>query len=82
MAFYNIYVFVKLFDVILLDTFYDFLSDLECFTKFDHVSSEKWSYISKAIIAKYVIVYNALIKPLLKYVDVCLLRRSTTNVFC
>jgi hypothetical protein len=40
MSFYNIYVFVRLFDVILLDTFYDFLPDLECFSKFDQVSSE------------------------------------------
>ena len=41
MSFYNIYVFVRLFDVILLDTFYDFLPDLECFSKFDQVSYEK-----------------------------------------
>jgi hypothetical protein len=40
-SFYNIYVFVRLFVVILLDTFYDFLPDLECFSKFDQVSYEK-----------------------------------------
>lgn len=41
MSFYNIYVFVRLFDVILLNTFYDFRPDLECFSKFDQISSEK-----------------------------------------
>jgi hypothetical protein len=41
MSIYNIYVFVRLFVVILLDTFYDFLPDLECFSKFDQVSYEK-----------------------------------------
>lgn len=52
MSFYNIYVFVRLFVVILLDTFYDFLPDLECFSKFDQVSYEKWSYSSKMIMAQ------------------------------
>lgn len=51
-SFYNIYVFFKLFDVILLNTFYDFRPELECFSKFDQVFSEKWSYSSKMIIAK------------------------------
>lgn len=49
-SFHNIYVFVGLFDVILLDTFCDFRPDVECFSKFDRVSSEKWNYNSKMII--------------------------------
>ena len=82
-SFHNIYVFVKLFDVILLDTFYDFRPDLECFSKFDGVSSEKWSYSQQDDYSKiYVNAYIALIKPFLKYVDLCLLRRFTTNVSC
>jgi hypothetical protein len=41
MSFYNIYMFLRLFDVILLNTFYDFRPELECFSKFDQVFSEK-----------------------------------------
>jgi hypothetical protein len=40
-SFYNIYVFFRLFAVILLNTFYDFRPELECFSKFDQVFSEK-----------------------------------------
>ena len=40
-SFYNICVFFRLFAVILLNTFYDFRPELECFSKFDQVFSEK-----------------------------------------
>lgn len=42
MSFYNKYVILRLSDVILLNTFYDFLPELEYFSKFDQVFSEKW----------------------------------------
>lgn len=41
MSFYNKYVFLRLSDVILLNTFDDFRPELEYFSKFDQVFSEK-----------------------------------------
>jgi hypothetical protein len=53
-SFYNKYVFLRLSDVILLNTFYDFRPELEFFPSLITYSlkSEKWSCSSKMILTK------------------------------